>query len=218
MTFNLQAPPYKDALENLLRFCQIKKYPAKTSVIKAGDTGDRLFFIISGSVSVCIENTESGNELILALLNKNEFVGEIGLFIGAEKREVSVKTRGECQLAEISYKKIRHLLKNELRDYENEIIYIMNEQLSSRLLNTNRSFGDLAFLDVKGRIARILLDLCNTPEAAPHPEGMQLHISRQEIGQMACCSREMVGRVLKELERKELIYVHGKTIVVFGTA
>lgn len=216
MRINLQIPPYKDAIGQLLRFCHIKKYPAKTAIMKAGDKGDRLFFILSGSVSVCTENTENGQELILALLNENEFIGEIGLFIGTDKREVSVKTRGECQLAEISYEKIRRLLKNELLDYENEIIYIMNEQLSTRLLNTNRNFGDLAFLDVKGRVARVLLDLCKTPEAVEHPEGIQLHISRQEMGQMVCCSREMVGRVLKELEKKELIATNGKTILVFG--
>jgi CRP/FNR family cyclic AMP-dependent transcriptional regulator len=50
-----------------------------------------------------------------------------------------------------------------------------------------------------------------------HPDGMQLHISRQEIGRIVGCSREMAGRVLKELERKKLIQSHGKTIIVFGT-
>ena len=44
-----------------------------------------------------------------------------------------------------------------------------------------------------------------------------LDITRQEIGRIAGCSREMAGRVLKELEAKGLITAHGKTIVVFGT-
>jgi CRP/FNR family cyclic AMP-dependent transcriptional regulator len=46
---------------------------------------------------------------------------------------------------------------------------------------------------------------------------MQLHISRQEIGRLVGCSREMAGRILKELENKKLLTAHGKTIVVFGT-
>ena len=46
---------------------------------------------------------------------------------------------------------------------------------------------------------------------------MQLRITRQEIGRIVGCSREMAGRVLKELEQKGLISAHGKTIIVFGT-
>lgn len=50
-----------------------------------------------------------------------------------------------------------------------------------------------------------------------HPDGMQIKITRQEIGQIVGCSRETVGRILKMLEDQNLIHAHGKTIVVFGT-
>ena len=49
-----------------------------------------------------------------------------------------------------------------------------------------------------------------------HPDGMQLRITRQELGRIVGCSREMVGRVLKEMEVSHLITSHGKTIVVLG--
>jgi CRP/FNR family cyclic AMP-dependent transcriptional regulator len=75
----------------------------------------------------------------------------------------------------------------------------------------------LAFLDVTGRVARTLLDLCKEPDAMTHPDGMQIKITRQEIGRIVDCSREMVGRVLKDLEERELVSVAGKTMVVFGT-
>lgn len=217
ITLKSQENPYKEALEHFLRFCHVKKYPAKTTLIRPGDIGDRLYFIVKGSVSVCVEDSEGEHELILAYLNKNEFIGEIGVFKVSEKRKVSVITRGECHLAEISYDRLRQVLKKELKDYGSDILYMIGEQLSSRLLNTSRSLCDLAFMDVEGRIARTLLELCKSPDAITHPEGMQLHISRQEIGHMVSCSREMAGRVLKELENKKLISAHGKTIVVFGT-
>lgn len=218
MTLNkVQVPPYKEALEHFLRFCHIKKYPAKTTIIRPGDTGDRLYFIIEGSVSVCVEEAEGGHELILAYLNKNEFIGEIGVFKAAERRKVSVKTRSECHLAEISYERLRQILRKELAEHSVDILFMIGEQLSVRLLATSRNLCDLAFMDVEGRIARTLMDLCKGPEAITHPDGMQLHISRQEIGRMVSCSREMAGRVLKELENKKLITAHGKTVVVFGT-
>lgn len=164
-----------------------------------------------------MEDAEGGHELILAYLNKNDFIGEIGIFKVAETRKVSVKTRGECHLAEISYERLRQVLKKDLMEHGHDILFMIGEQLSTRLLNTSRNLRDLAFMDVEGRIARTLLDLCKSPEAITHPDGMQLHISRQEIGRMVSCSREMAGRVLKELENKKLITAHGKTIVVFGT-
>jgi CRP/FNR family cyclic AMP-dependent transcriptional regulator len=46
---------------------------------------------------------------------------------------------------------------------------------------------------------------------------MQIRITRQELGRIVGCSREMVGRVLKNLEQQNLITARGKTIVVFGT-
>ena len=47
-----------------------------------------------------------------------------------------------------------------------------------------------------------------------HPEGMQIRITRQELGKIVGCSREMAGRVLKALRQDGLIEVAGKTIVV----
>ena len=65
--------------------------------------------------------------------------------------------------------------------------------------------------------ARTLVDLCEEPDAMSHPQGTQIRISRQEISRIVGCSREMVGRVLKQLEEEGKIAVSGKTIVVFQT-
>jgi CRP/FNR family cyclic AMP-dependent transcriptional regulator len=203
-----------EALEQFLQLCHKKTYPPKATIIHPGDIGDRLFYIIEGSVSVGVEDDE-GRELILAYLNKNDFIGEIGVFKSTVPRKVSVKTRTKCTLAEIAYDRMKQVLKKELAEYAADILYLLGDQLSSRLLTTSRKFCDLAFMDVEGRIARALLDLCKEPDAMTHPEGMQLSITRQEIGRLVGCSREMAGRVLKEMEDKGLITAHGKTIVVF---
>ncbi len=207
---------HQEALDHFLHLCHTRSYPAKTNIIRPGDVGDKLLFIIDGSVSITVDD-EEGHELILAYLNRNDFIGEIGIFKGSETRTVTVKTRTKCQLAEISYDRLKQALKKELLEYAPDILYMLGEQLSTRLLITSRKYQDLAFMDVEGRIARTLLDLCKEPDAITHPDGMQLSITRQEIGRIVGCSREMAGRVLKELVDKELISAHGKTIVVFGT-
>ena len=78
------------------------------------------------------------------------------------------------------------------------------------------SSGDLAFVDVTGRVAHAIMDLCNEPDAMTHPDGMQIKVSRQELSRLVGCSREMAGRVLKVLEDQGLITATGKTIVVYN--
>lgn len=65
-----------------------------------------------------------------------------------------------------------------------------------------------------GRIHRSLIQLTTLPEAMTHPDGMQIRVTRQELGKLVGCSREMAGRVLKMLEGDGYITVAGKTIVV----
>jgi len=96
------------------------------------------------------------------------------------------------------------------------LIFERATQLATRLDRTNRKLGDLAFVDVTGRVAHAIMDLCGEPDAMTHPEGMQIKVSRQELSRLVGCSREMAGRVLKVLEEQGLLRATGKTIVVFN--
>jgi len=198
-------------LDYFLSQCHRRKYPSKSTIIYAGDKSDSLFYIIKGSVTVIIED-DDGREMIMAYLNAGDFFGEMGLFDNMDSRSAWVKAKTECEVAEISYSKFR-----ETTQQDSRILYFIGEQMASRLRQTTRKVGDLAFLDVTGRVARTLLDLCKEPDAMTHPDGMQIKITRQEIGRIVGCSREMVGRVLKTLEDQGLVQVKGKTMVVYGT-
>ncbi|MFT6592544.1 MAG: CRP/FNR family cyclic AMP-dependent transcriptional regulator [Zhongshania sp.] len=200
-------------LEDFLAHCHRRRYPSKSTLIYAGDASDALYYIIEGSVTVIIEDDE-GREMIVAYLNKGDFFGEMGVFDEdiPPTRSALVKSRTECEIAEISYSKFR-----ELNEQYPDILLALGKQMAKRLRLTTRKVGDLAFLDVTGRVARTLLDLCKQPDAMTHPDGMQIKITRQEIGRIVGCSREMVGRVLKTLEEQGLVQVKGKTMVVYGT-
>jgi CRP/FNR family cyclic AMP-dependent transcriptional regulator len=201
-------------LDKLLTHCHRRRYTAKSTIIYAGDRCETLFLIVKGSVTILIED-DDGKEMIIAYLNSGDFFGEMGLFEkdGTEKeRSAWVRAKTECEVAELSYAKFR-----ELTQQDPDILYTLGSQMAERLRNTTRKVGDLAFLDVTGRVARTLLDLCKQPDAMTHPDGMQIKITRQEIGRIVGCSREMVGRVLKALDEQGLVNVKGKTMVVFGT-
>ncbi len=199
------------SLDKFLEHCHKRHYPTKSTIIYADDKPDVLYFILDGSVSVLIEDSD-GREIVLAYLNKGDFFGEMGLFDEQHSRSAWVRTRTSCEVAEISYTKFRQIAQEH-----SDIVFAMASQMAARLRVTSRKVSDLAFMDVSGRVARTLLDLCKQPDAMTHPDGMQIRITRQEIGKIVGCSREMVGRVLKSMEEQELISVKGKTIVVFGT-
>lgn len=204
------AEPYSKSIDSLLVHCHRRRYPAKSTLIYAGDRSDSLYFIIKGSVSVLIEDDE-GREMIVAYLNDGDFFGEMGVFDEEDSRSAWVRAKNECEVAEISYSKF-----HELSEANPEFLYILGSQMARRLRNTTQKVSDLAFLDVTGRVASTLLKLCREPDALTHPEGMQIKITRQEIGRIVGCSREMVGRVLKTLEDQGLVSVSGKTMVVYN--
>jgi CRP/FNR family transcriptional regulator, cyclic AMP receptor protein len=216
MTIIQPPQPDPEYLQPFLSFCHRRRYPTKTEIIRPGDPADVLYYIIEGSVTIIMED-EDGREIILTYLNKGEFIGEMGLFAPQATRSVLVRTRSECILAEISYNRLEQLFDTDLKQHARKILYAFGAQMTERLLHTSHKVGHLAFLDVTGRIAGTLLELCKQPDAMTHPDGMQIRITRQEIGRIVGCSREMAGRVLKALEEQGLIDVKGKTIVVFGT-
>ncbi len=198
------------AINRFLNYCRIRTVPSKTVVIHAGDLPDILYYIVAGSVEVMIED-EDGNEMVLAYLNKGEFFGEMGLFYEQPTRSAWVRTRTECEIAEMTYPRFR-----QIASESPGLVFELATQLASRLNRTNQKLGDLAFVDVTGRIAHALMDLCNEPDAMTHPDGMQIKVSRQELSRLVGCSREMAGRVLKVLEEQGLVTASGKTIVVFN--
>ena len=198
------------AINRFLSYCRVRTIPSKTVVIHAGDLPDILYFIVDGSVEVMIED-EDGNEMVLAYLNKGEFFGEMGLFYEQPTRSAWVRTRTECQIAEMTYPRFR-----QIASESPGLIFELATQLASRLNRTNRKLGDLAFVDVTGRVAHAIMDLCNEPDAMTHPDGMQIKVSRQELSRLVGCSREMAGRVLKVLEEQGLVRANGKTIVVYN--
>ncbi len=215
MSIIREIPKLNPSLERLLRFSHRKSYNAKETIIHEGDVSNSLYYIIEGSVSVLTES-ESGEEIILATLNKDDFFGEAGLFefeSGDEaKRTARVVAREDSDISEISYSQFKQIVGGDP-----SVMFLLTSQIFNRLKRTSQKVRNLIFLDVKGRIAHCLLELSAEPDAITHPDGMQIKITRQDIAKMVGCSREMAGRVLKDLEEEGLITARGKKIVIFGT-
>ena len=208
--------PSPSVFERFLAHCHRRRYPSRTDVFRPGDAASTLYYVVSGSVSILAEESDN-RELVLSYLGPGEFVGEMGLFVQSDQREVVLRTRTPCELAEISHERLQQLLEGPMAADASAMLYAIGAQLSRRLLDTSRKAGRLAFLDVTDRIIRTLHDLTREPEAMSHPQGTQIRVSRQEIARLVGCSREMAGRVLKKLEGDGQLHARGKTVVVYGT-
>ena len=192
-----------------LEHCERITMKSKSVVFRQGELSQDFYVILEGSVSVIVDDVEdSEQEMVVSYLNPGEFFGEMGLF-GEETRTANLVTRTPCVFAKISYEDFR-----AIRQRYPDVLYALTSQIGQRLKNTTRKLADLTFIDVYGRIHRSLIQLTTLPEAMTHPDGMQVRVTRQELGKLVGCSREMAGRVLKMLTGDGYITVAGKTIVV----
>ncbi len=215
-TLNADRPVYaidNQILHGFFERCQHRSIPKNGIIIRSGDAADRMYYIVSGSAAVT-STEDDGTTVLLAYLREGDFVGEIGLFFRGQSRRVTVRARTACELAEIGYDQLDALMNGEQLRERAELLYAVGLQLSRRLLQSSRRVVRMASMDVPERVAQTLLDLCEEPNATPHQEGAQLHISRVELANIVGCTREMVARALKKLENEGKISVSGKDIVV----
>lgn len=199
-----------EVLEQFFAHCHRRRYPANARVISAGEPSNALYYLVSGSVSVLMED-DDGHEIVLAYLGEGDFFGEIGLFDEFNRRSAYVRTRRPSEIASIRYDRLTGLVSSSP-----DVLFAMLAKMTRRVHATSRKLGDLAFLDVSGRIAGQLLQLCDMPEAVSHPLGTQVRVTRQELARLVGCSREVASRVVKALEERGAVAVDGRNIVVLG--
>jgi len=198
-------------IDRYLAYCEILEVPPKKAVIEAGDVGDCLYYIIEGTLTVTVQDSE-GREMILAYLSEGDFFGELGIYEEEQQtRSANVRTRTNCTIGQMDYKRF-----HELAKIYPSLMKALDAQVANRLRSTTQKVLDLAFLDVTGRVASCLLDLCKLPEAITVDDGVQIKISRQEIARIVGCSREMAGRILKDMQSMGLISAQGMTVVLHG--
>ncbi len=148
------------AINRFLSYCRIRTVPSKTVVIHAGDLPDVLYYIISGSVEVMIED-EEGNEMVLAYLNKGPVLRRNGPVL----RAAHPQCLGPHPATSANWPRLTYPRFRQIAAESPGLIFELATQLATRLDRTNRKLGDLAFVDVTGRVAHAIMDLCGEPDA-----------------------------------------------------
>lgn len=190
--------------ERLARMAILRDVPRHTTIVRAGDKTDALYVIVSGSARVLNQNAE-GHEVILSLLGDGECFGEMGLLDGLP-RSADVQTCERCELLEIAKSDfIGALAENP------ELCLGIMRSLVVRLREADHKIESLALMDVYGRVARLLLDF-SCEEAGRRV--IRRKLSKQEIAKMVGASREMVSRVMKNLEMDGYVHLEGDHLVL----
>ncbi|HUX07212.1 MAG TPA: Crp/Fnr family transcriptional regulator [Acidobacteriota bacterium] len=195
-------------LEKLARVAVKKTYPKDNVIFFEQDEGDSLFIIARGSVKIA-KISDEGKEVILAILGLGEFFGDMSLLDGLP-RSATVIAVEETEVSSIRRKEFISLIN------DNPLIAVkLLSVLSQRLRDANSKIGNLALLDVYGRLARILMDFAKI-------EGRKLENGKiafrrpthQAIANMIGTSRETVTRTLGDLHRRGYIQISGKEIII----
>ena len=181
-----------------------KTFPRSTTVISAGDVTDTLYIVLSGRLKVLMSDDE-GREVILAILGQGEFFGEMGLIDDAP-RSATVIAIEACELLSVSKADFKKCLAENF-----DIALGVMRGLVKRLRDADRKIGSLALMDVYGRVARLLLEMA---EDIDGQKVVTKKLPKQDIAKMIGASREMVSRVMKDLQMGGYIEVKPGAIIL----
>ena len=166
-------------------------------VVSQEDAGDALFVLVRGKVKVVLYG-DSGREIILSIFKTpGDFFGEMSL-LDNEPRSAT-RDRGRAVAAA---RPLAQGLPGPHRGHPRTALRVLTE-LSRRLRRADAVIGNLALLDVYGRLAGKLRELA-AAEGEETEEGLVLRQrpTQAEIAAMIGTSRETVSRALSDLARR----------------
>jgi len=193
-------------LEKLSKVSGRKRVERGAFVVRAGESTDSLYVLLAGRAKVT-NTDEEGREIILAWLGPGEFFGEMGLIDGSP-RSANVVAAEPCELLFLSKEAFQRCLQDNF-----QVAQKLMKTLVLRLREADRKIESLALLDVYGRVARLLLDMS---EVVEERRVVKKKMSKQDMAKMIGASREMVSKVMRDLELSGYIRYEDDVLVIPG--
>ena len=180
-----------------------RSYPKGKVLIREGDVGDALFIILTGRVKVYASNDE-GREVVIDFHGPGEYVGEMSL--DGAPRSASVVTVEPTTCAVVDRERFRDFVLAH-PDFALNLVL----KLIHRVRVATENVKSLALSDVYGRLARLL-------NALAEPNGdvrvVPEKLTHAEIAARVGASRDMVGKLLKDLVAGGYIAIEERTITL----
>ncbi|WP_309684309.1 Crp/Fnr family transcriptional regulator [Polaromonas sp.] len=173
-----------------------RRFKRGEPIVEQGKKSNALSIILTGRARV-ITTDNRGREVILATLQPGDYVGEMSLI---DDEPHSATVRAEIQTDALILGRLefaRCLPENS------SMAYAVMKGLVQRLRHADRKIESLALMDVYGRVAKALLESASEDSAGNAV--IRDKVSRQDLAKMVGASREMVSRVMKDLEERGFI-------------
>ncbi|WP_374591997.1 Crp/Fnr family transcriptional regulator [Aquabacterium sp.] len=164
-------------------------------IVERGQKSNALYILLTGRARVVAADAR-GREVILAVLQPGDYLGEMSL-IDNEPHSATVRAEVQTDVLMLGRAEFARCLPEN-----SSLSYAIMRGLVSRLRNADRQIESLALLDVYGRVARALLDMAADDSGQRVIRGK---VSRQDLAKHVGASREMVSRVMKDLEERGLV-------------
>ncbi|HLC18811.1 MAG TPA: Crp/Fnr family transcriptional regulator [Thermodesulfobacteriota bacterium] len=195
-------------MKDMLSIGEIRSWPKGTQIICEGESGDAVFFMLSGRAKVTLYG-EQGREIVLSVLKEGDMFGEMSI-MDDKPRSANVEAARDMECLVVSKENFLKYLSTHHRVYKTLFSYI-----TTRLREATRKIGGLALLDVCGRIAHTLIGMS---KADPEVEHKVVSIERpthEELAAMIGSSREVVSRALKKMTEEGYIKIEKDRILLF---
>lgn len=175
-----------------------RRFKRGEAVVEQGKKSNALFILLNGRARVMTTDGR-GREVILATLRPGDHIGEMSL-IDNEPHSATVRAEVQTDVLMLGRNEFARCLPENT-----SMAYAIMHGLVQRLRHADRKIESLALMDVYGRVARALLEFAVDDGQGGTPV-IREKISRQDIAKMVGASREMVSRVMKDLEERG--YIH----------
>ena len=173
-----------------------RRFKRGEAIVEQGKQSNALSIILTGRARV-IATDPRGREVILATMRPGDYVGEMSL-IDNEPHSATVMAEIQTDALILGRLEFARCLPEN-----SSMAYAVMKGLVQRLRQADRKIESLALMDVYGRVARALLEFSS--EDSEGNAVIRDKVSRQDLAKMVGASREMVSRVMKDLEERGFI-------------
>lgn len=169
----------------------VRSYRKNTVILNEGEPGDSLFVLLEGQVKV-FATDENGREITYGTIQAGDYFGEMSLDGGPRSASVMTLDASLCSLVS------RAAVQQHLAD-EPDFALSLVSQVIRRARSATETARQMALLDVYGRVIHTL-EGEHGPASVQAPVQLD-QITHQQIASRVGASREMVSRLLKDLEK-----------------
>ena len=175
-----------------------KLYSRNEYLFRDGDPADAIYLIKSGKVKL-FKVSAGGKEIILDILKEDDLLGENTFFDRAE-HTMSAQAMENTFVCSCTREHFALLLQNPQTSLK--IIQLLGEKLN----NYTNQAANIAFHDVRGRVAATLLKLAKQYGAgSPQGTTIDVELTHNDLASLVNASRVMVSNVVGGLRQDGVI-------------